>query len=428
MTPSSEKPPLPLIDGQEVRLELDRVLTSSVFRGSRRCHDFLRYVVFQSLDGEAENLKERALAVEVFGRAANADLTEDSIVRVGAREVRKRLAQYYVGEGAQDPVRIELPPGSYVPAFHAVTSEQAVPVKHDGPAVEVAPPRNEPGPGSNKRGRISLKAVAAGVVLLAAAGTLMWQKLRPVNPEFESFWRPAFEQSGPILVVLPHPIIYHPSSNANRLNEKLHGTPALPHQAALDVPAQMLDGGDFVPVTDQYVGLGDTLAAFQLGQLFTERRQLVRVRLASKVEFADLRDSVTVLIGAFTNRWTVELTSKFRYRFSLEDGHKPSIIDSTTGERRWSLVKSDSGQSTEDYILVCRLPHSESGGFAILGAGLTQYGTQEAGRILSDPNALAPLLRRIPQDWQSKNVELVLHSQIVGDATTPPSLVGWHIW
>ena len=58
------------------------------------------------------------MAIEVFGRLPESDLGEDTIVRVGAREVRKRLAQYYVSpNGVAAPVRIDLPPGSYVPEF-----------------------------------------------------------------------------------------------------------------------------------------------------------------------------------------------------------------------------------------------------------------------------------------------------------------------
>ncbi len=83
-----------------MRNELDRIVASRVFRGSHRCQSFLQYVVTKTLEGDSKTLKERTLAVDVFGREATEDLSDDSIVRVGAREVRKRLAQYYVDEGA----------------------------------------------------------------------------------------------------------------------------------------------------------------------------------------------------------------------------------------------------------------------------------------------------------------------------------------
>ena len=87
-------------------------------------------MVGKVIDGDTESLKERTIAVEVFGRKASADLDHDSIVRVGAREVRKRLTEYYAAEGANSTLRIELPTGSYLPLFHPrVERAEAVPVR-----------------------------------------------------------------------------------------------------------------------------------------------------------------------------------------------------------------------------------------------------------------------------------------------------------
>src|SRR5215471_2833326 len=106
----------------EIRLQLQHILASPVFHGSKRCQQFLEYVCVKSLAGQAGALKERTVAVEVFGRPPQIDLGEDTIVRVGAREVRKRLAQYYITpDGASAEIRIDLPSGSYAPEFRYVT-------------------------------------------------------------------------------------------------------------------------------------------------------------------------------------------------------------------------------------------------------------------------------------------------------------------
>ena len=230
-------------DAAEIRQALALVLESSCFRGSRRCHDFLAYVVAKSLEGDADNLKERRLAVDVFGRKADAHLSEDSIVRVGAREVRKRLLQYYGGEGANDLVRIELPAGSYVPSFHWQTDAAvpaAVPAVEPEPIVEPAPPR-----------RRNLRwAIAAAAVLGIAAPLLGWRMLHHPTEEFDAFWKPVFEQRQPVLIALAHPIVYHPSAAANRLNDERNGVPATPLQRPLHLPPEVVDGSDFVPDFD----------------------------------------------------------------------------------------------------------------------------------------------------------------------------------
>src|ERR1700677_838679 len=107
---------------EEIGRQLRAILATPVFHGSRRCQQFLEFVCEKSLAGEGSTIKERMIAIHVFGRPPQTDLGEDTIQRVGAREVRKRLAQYYVTpEGAAAEVRIELPSGSYAPEFRYVT-------------------------------------------------------------------------------------------------------------------------------------------------------------------------------------------------------------------------------------------------------------------------------------------------------------------
>ena len=96
-----------------VLAELQSILASPSFRGSRRCCRFLEYSVHHVLDGAAQELRERNIGIEVFQRSPDYDTAEDAIVRVTANEVRKRLAQFYQDLGVEpDPV-ISLPPGSY---------------------------------------------------------------------------------------------------------------------------------------------------------------------------------------------------------------------------------------------------------------------------------------------------------------------------
>jgi Tol biopolymer transport system component len=100
-----------------VRSALELVISSDAFAGSKQCQDLLRLMVEHALSGELDALCERRIGVEMFGRPVDYDTSNDAVVRVRATEVRKRLAQYYQ-QAAQTPdVRIELPPGSYVPEF-----------------------------------------------------------------------------------------------------------------------------------------------------------------------------------------------------------------------------------------------------------------------------------------------------------------------
>lgn len=413
-------------DADEVRRELERILASPVFRGSKRCQDFLQYVVAKVLEGDARNLKERTLAVEVFGRAATEDLTDVSIVRVGAREVRKRLAQYYVHDGANDAVRIDLPPGSYIAVFsyHPAPGEPAVISDLERQPVAEPSALSKPAIPLRRRGLWLIPAALAMVILAA----LLWRRSSYTSNDFDVFWEPIFGQKSPVEILLAHPVAYHPSTRATKLDEDINGKPRLLVQRAIRVPPNLLNGSDFLPAVDRYVGFGDTVAALRLTSLIVQHHGVIRVRLASRVEFNDLLGSGIVLIGAsFTNRWTAELTKNLRYQFGYYN-EKPCIDDSQSG-RRWTLSnKTDDGRSTEDYIIVCRLPHSQTNGFVLVCAGLNVYGTEEAGRILAQPESLVPILKKLPAGWANRNMELVLHLEVIGDAPALPEVVAAYTW
>jgi TolB-like protein/Tfp pilus assembly protein PilF len=103
-----------------VRRHLEEILASRTMAGSKRTQAFLRLIVQHALEGETDRLHERTIGAELFGRPISYDTGNDSVVRVRASELRKKLAQYYSTEAPDQgrSVRIELQSGSYVPRFH----------------------------------------------------------------------------------------------------------------------------------------------------------------------------------------------------------------------------------------------------------------------------------------------------------------------
>ena len=101
---------------------LDRIVGSRHFSRSLRLGQFLRFTVESLVEGRADELKERTIGIEVYGRPLDYDSRTDPIVRSEAHRLRARLDAYYAREGAADPVVIELPKGSYVPELHPNTT------------------------------------------------------------------------------------------------------------------------------------------------------------------------------------------------------------------------------------------------------------------------------------------------------------------
>ena len=113
-------PDVTAADSSLVQEQVARLIASPQLRDAPRLQSLLRFVISLALAGKAEEIKESTIAREVFSRA---DTTGDSIVRSAAGRLRTRLDEYYGREGVDDPVRISIPRGSYVPVIH-----------HHGPA------------------------------------------------------------------------------------------------------------------------------------------------------------------------------------------------------------------------------------------------------------------------------------------------------
>lgn len=121
-----------------------KIIASRAMSRSERLARFLQFTVAETLAGNADQLKEFVVGVEVFGRTRDYDPRLDPIVRVEARRLRMKLRKYYDNEGREDRLRIEFPKGGYVPTFSPVRPEDRTPVpgRH---AIAVLPFSSESG-------------------------------------------------------------------------------------------------------------------------------------------------------------------------------------------------------------------------------------------------------------------------------------------
>ena len=123
---SKDASPAP-IPATEVWDQVNRILASPEFRRSMRLQRFLRLAVERTLTGQTDLMKEYIVGREVFDRGADYDPSVDSIVRVEAQRLRRKLREYYQTHGRKDPILITFQSGSYVPAFvRAVHLEPAL--------------------------------------------------------------------------------------------------------------------------------------------------------------------------------------------------------------------------------------------------------------------------------------------------------------
>ncbi len=159
-----------------VRGALQSIISSAAFSGSKRCQDFLRLVVERVLSGDLDALRERMIGVEMFGRPADYDTSNDAVVRVRATEVRKRLSQYYREAASPPEVRIDLPPGTYVPEFRWSTPRRIE--EEDVTTALLASAAPPPIRGTSML-RHNLVLIVLCALALAGLALVVWVQLRP---------------------------------------------------------------------------------------------------------------------------------------------------------------------------------------------------------------------------------------------------------
>ncbi|MBV9441818.1 MAG: hypothetical protein JO217_03900 [Acidobacteriaceae bacterium] len=187
---------------QAVRAELRHLLESPAFRSSKRCREFLAYIVEHTLKGPSGALKERSIGADLFQLSRDYDTGQHTIVRVTATEVRKKLAQHYLAEnGCYHPVKIELPPGSYSVDFKWEKPAAEAPALETMPAADApvsGAPVREAQPPRQSRFPRRITTFAIALFAVGAAFSLWhWLGAKPISVAANSTSVPGPIATGP---------------------------------------------------------------------------------------------------------------------------------------------------------------------------------------------------------------------------------------
>jgi len=415
------------IDSQAVLQHLDRMLKSRHFRNSRRYPAFLAHIVRRRLDGDLDSLKERILGIEVFKRAHDYDTGADPVVRITAGEVRKRIALYYHDVGTEQELRIELPPGSYVPVFFPAThngvahEEDAIPEAGTGSGGwSVAGPAEGPSKLHEDHepswmqvfSRHWIQATGSLAALtLTVAGVWFWMWS---SSPIESMWRPFFSSPDPVLIVIGSPL----------------GNLAGPNENAGANPNSVLDSHSHV-----HLALTDALALTDITGLLDVHRQAYRVQTSATTSLDDLRKRPVILIAAFGNSWSGRILAPLRFSLLRQqvapDGTTSlgSIVDHRHPGTVWNFdFTKPAVVNSRDYAIVARLHSDLTEGPVMVVAGLGPAATECAGEFVSTPEYLQQIDAISPANWRKKNLELVLEVPIVDGKAGHGHIVASEFW
>lgn len=409
----------------EVLRQLDRLLANPHLSHSKRFPSFLRFIVQEELEGRGDHLKERTLGVEVFGRDAAYDTTSDPIVRVTATEIRKRIAQYYQDSSHPNELRISLPPGSYVPHFEwpkpefAQNSATAVP-----PPAESHPrgefpfylargsvhTQNDRATSSGTRVRPRLFWLFGSILLLSAIFAEGWSWAHPRPSALDQFWAPVLASTDPVIVCFPQ-------SHFNGITLRDAADPL--HQHRLDEPMNGVILDDLQPLVS-------------LSGLIETRHRRYHLMGEDATTLTDLRQGPAIFLGAFDNAWTLRLTRNLRFRFGNDPQMTHFWIEDTQSptHTHWGIDRNvqEATNNYSDYAIVARFRDANTGRLAVVAAGIARGGTIAAGEFLTQPANMAAITAHAPKDWDGKNMEFILSTEIIDGRSSPPKVEVTYFW
>lgn len=395
-----------------IREELASLLQSVHFMSSKRYPALLKYVVEKTLDGRSDELKERVLGIEVFGRTPDYDTNNDTIVRVTAGEVRKRLTLIYHESANDRAVQIQLPVGSYVPEFLGLA-------RLDDPTPVLSPvetmilvsgdptQQHEFAPSAihlptSRSGSWRRLWNGLALVLLGAALATFFLHVRslPRKNSVDRFWAPVHASSSP--VILCAGALSPSSSDQTGFTE-----------------ADKKDDYPYVSVVTAGVLTG-------LANVFAKDGTDYFLQPASSTTLTDMRLHPTVLIGAYNNKWSVLLLNDLRFRFAA----KPSsqIYDASNPAKIWSRPESLPYKDKDDYAIVARFHDSLTDNLIVVIAGLGKNGTEAAAQFVTTPRYLDLLYQQQRFDGLAGNMEIVLKTTVVDSKTGAPSIEAFYAW
>jgi S-layer like family, C-terminal region len=389
-------------DEDTIRKQLDLILESQVFKGSRRSQEFLRFVVEKSLAGHFDDLKERILGVELFGRPITYDTSQDAVVRVTANDVRKRLAHYYEKLASGGEFRIDLPSGSYIAEFTRVaapsdTSPSGSPDMEMGAFSAPAPAGRAQ---RNRRGWIHAPAYIIALLATAFAIGPSVEKHLPPTSAAVSPWSAIFrdgsqtqlifcDASIPILQdFLKINISLSDYATRKFIPESLVLRPEAHRVAAL------LTGPDFRAMAAP----ADLRIASQISELAAARSHRLRLRSARELQFRDFKtDDDFILLGSpRSNPWTALFQDQLDFSFVMLSGQQHEVCRNAhprPGERPVYVPTAVGGATGEAYAIAAFIQNPDQKGNVIILAGSNAEGTEAAAKFMTNVDLVAKTLR-----------------------------------
>jgi hypothetical protein len=374
---------------------VERVLCSRYFQRAPLLSAFLAYVCQRAVEDASARISEHEIGVNVFHRAAGFDPREDNIVRTYARQLRKRLEEYYATDGEQDALRIQIPRGGYVPVF-TEREVQEIPVLEPAAPLVAAPLREVPRHSQKAQSRLWLRGILF-LVLYSVAFLWIAQWVLKLHrpPEHRSplhpLWVQLFSHDRDTFLV-PGDTGFVILQQVNRRTFSL-----AEYLSWFSVEAQENALAMSYLKDQTYTSVLNVMVISSLQRLPEAIEDRFVIRAVKNLSFDDLRDGNAILLGSnYSNPWDELFQDQLNFRFvndPKEDRYWIVNRHPKQGEAA-EYVPQTKGFSHSTYAVLAFVPNLNKTGHVLLVQGLDAAGTQAAADMLFDGDELQPLLRK----------------------------------
>ncbi|HMF77926.1 MAG TPA: hypothetical protein VK604_19880 [Bryobacteraceae bacterium] len=423
------------------KVHVRQIVESPAFRGSRRSQEFLQFIVDHALNGHFDELKERSLGVELFGREPSYDTGDDSIVRVTACDLRKRLTQFYAESDSDSGLRVDLRPGSYIPEFRNMVTPLSA-----GAASEVANEvRNSPRlptiPARRTSRTRTLMALLLGLVVLTVALDLAhrfwWQRqlvlAHAVSPQALP-WSALALSNRQIRLIFCDPDIVHIQrllnysvSLSDYANQRYWPKPAALKPEAQPVMRAISFRGADVAAVDVGIALG--IASISgLGARFTMTTQTAR-----SVRLADFRtdDSFVLLGSPRSNPWSQLFDDQLDFSFKFDALRKSEFIlnkHPRAGESPVYLPTAEGWGTGQAYAVVALVSNPNQAGQVLLLGGSNAEATEAAGKLATNLELLPRILKShgIEPSGSPRHFEILIRVSTMAGSSNSFDVIACH--
>ncbi|MBL8229686.1 MAG: hypothetical protein JNL98_14450 [Bryobacterales bacterium] len=379
---------------EQALTQVETIRNSATFRNKESLRRLLSFLAARTMDGSAEGLKEYSLGLEVFGKPEAYDPQSDPSVRVQVGKLRQKLEEYYLAEGLNDPVVVELPRRQFLLRFH--TREQ--------PANGEVAPAAAPLPNVSSAVRRPLRWVAAGAITLAAvtiagAGFLLGRQTSPPAPdpvpdEVRRFWQPFLDSQRPVLVCLGTPMFVRFEGARLRIGSAEEPADILNNPKIKSI--QQALGSRAAQPSYVFTGVGEAYAAFALSRIFTRWQRDLELRRNNALTWDEMSAGNLIFLGSA--KYNPQLRQlPVAHTFLVEQRGVTNRSPAPGEQAQYLRGYSDNEerQIIEDYAVVSRLPGIQGRGeVVILGASSTE-GTWAAAQYATQPEGLRELFAKV---------------------------------